>query len=368
MRIGIDARMLGPGFGLARYTQQLVKQIAKMDSPHTFVLFVRNENQLKESGITSSDSVEIVIADIHWYTLAEQTKMSGIISSAQVDLMHFPHWNVPYFYDGSYIVTIHDLTMYHFPRPEATTLGPLMFWLKDRAHRMLLKRVTRRAKHIITTTEFTKQDVHKHLRVPLEKMTTVYQAPFKDESSFQQKFEIEKPYVLYVGSAYPHKNLEGLIAAWEVYQEEHGTDHQLVLVGKEDYFSKRLKVENQNTTCLILFAGFVPDGELTNLYKGASLYVFPSLYEGFGLPPLEAMQHGVPVVSSNRSCLPEVLGEAALFVDPENPSAFAEAIHKGLTDQDLRAVLKRNAQTELKRYSWERHGAQTLRIYEKFGK
>jgi len=398
MKIGIDARMLGPGFGLARYVQQLVKHLAQAETGHEFVLFLRRENweevtlplsggvgggraESPKDGLTERPTLTPphrggrftkALADMPWYSLEEQTKFSGIIKREGIDLMHFPHWNVPYFYSGPYVVTIHDLTMYHFPRPAATTLGPLKFWLKDRAHRMLLKRVTKKAHHIITTSEFTRQDVHRTLRVPMEKMTTTYQAPFENpgsrdvepEADVLQAYGVTKPYVMYVGAAYPHKNLEGLLEAWKLFEEKHGDEYQLVLVGKENHFySKLLGSPAMNQCNNVVYTGFVPDEELVALYDNASLYVFPSMYEGFGLPPLEAMSHGVPVVSSNRSCLPEVLGEGALYFDPESAEQMAEVIERGLEDGGVRAELKQKGREEVRKYSWEKLAKKTLGIY-----
>lgn len=173
--------------------------------------------------------------------------------------------------------------------------------------------------------------------------------------------------MIYVGAAYPHKNLEGLLKAWAIFQEKYGGEYQLVLVGKEDYFWRRLKDRGSQIIDhrSLIFTDFVSDADLSSVYKHASLFVFPSLYEGFGLPPLEAMAHGVPVVSSNRTCLPEVLGEAALYFDPENYAQMAEVIHRALTDDEIRFALKENAREELKRYSWEKLARETVWVYEK---
>ena len=377
MRIGIDARMIGSGYGIGRYIEQLVTHLLKIDNENEYVFFVMehgtwNMEQLRVK--CKMSNVKCVPVRIPWYSWKEQVKLKPIIKKAKVDLMHFPHWNVPLTYNDPFVVTIHDLIMFHYPRPEATTLGPLKYWAKDRAHRLVIRHAVRAAKHILTTSEFTKQDVHKTLAVPLEKMTTTYQAPFGDKESrirnqelgINSKFQIQKTYVLYVGAAYPHKNLEGLLKAWTIFQEKYGGEYQLVLVGKEDYFWRRLmsnvKCQMSNVVC----TGFVSDVELGELYKSASLFVMPSLYEGFGLPPLEAMAHDVPVVSSNRTCLPEVLGEAALYFDPENYEQMAEVMWRGLTDEDVRFALKENAREELKRYSGNKLAEETLRAYERF--
>ncbi len=375
MKIGIDCRMLGPGFGLARYVEQLVTHLLEIDSDNEYVLFLKDPSLTLP--LLRGGNIKLVKADIPWYSLAEQIKFKKIIEKEKVDLMHFPHWNVPLFYNKPFVVTIHDLIMYHFPRAEATTLGPIKFWLKDRAHRILVKHAVKKAKQILVTSEFTKQDIHQTLHVPMEKMIVTYQAPF-DSSQFLvhssqcdiSKFGVNKKYVLYVGSAYPHKNLENLIRAWQIFTDKHDNDYQLVLVGKDSYFYDRLVNDPSLTLPLlrggnVVYAGFVPDDELVELYKNASLYVFPSLYEGFGLPPLEAQKYNVPVVSSNASCLPEVLVDSALYFDPENLDQMADMMWTGLTDNNLRFELQNNARENLQRFSWQKLAEQTLEVYKK---
>ncbi len=377
MKIGIDARMLGKGFGLARYVEQLTKHLLEIDHDNQYVLFVRPENFQK---IKASGEVKVVLCDIPWYSWQEQIKFKKIIAREEVDLMHFPHWNVPLFYNAPFVVTVHDLIMFHHARPEATTLGPLKFWLKDKIHRLVVKHAVEKSKHIIATSEFTKRDIVDTLNIKPDRISVTYQAPFEARSNLPdrqageqgtvsneidvlKKFDINKPYVLYVGAAYPHKNLAGLLKAWELFEEKYNGEYQLVLVGKDNYFYRRLQstVERRPST---IFTGFVDDVELSELYSHAKLYVFPSLYEGFGLPPLEAMMHGVPVVSSNRTCLPEVLGEAALYFDPENIAQMAEVMHTGLTDENIRFELKTKARETLSLYSWQRLAEQTKEIYE----
>lgn len=373
MKIGIDARMYGPKqAGLGRYVQQLITGLLEIDSENEFVFFVRDvRDPLLTSPYKGEGKVSVVVADIPWYGLAEQIKFKKIIQKEKLDLMHFPHWNVPLFYNDPFVVTIHDLIMYHYPRPEATTLGPIKFWLKDRAHRIVLRHAVKKAKKIIVTSEFTRQDVHETLGVELEKMAVTYQAPVVrtqntiNKTQLLNKFWINKSYVLYVGNSYPHKNLDRLLKAWGIFEKKFGFDYQLVLAGKESVFYTNLK---SYVLCpkSAIFVGYVPDDELAQLYSSASLYVFPSLYEGFGLPPLEAQQYGAPVVSSSASCLPEVLGESALYFDPENVEQMADAIHRGLTDENIRFQLKQNAAENLKRFLGERMARETKNIYENY--
>jgi len=364
MNIGIDARMYGPKQGgLGRYVAQLVDVLLEAGHDHEYVLFV-----LPGVHISKRPNVRLVEVDVPWYGWKEQLLLPWIIKRERVDLMHFPHWNVPLLYHDPYVVTVHDLIMYHFPRQEASTLGPVWYWVKDKLSRLVVHHAVHAAKHLFVTSEFTKQDVHKTLRVPLEKMTVTYQSPTRNKEqgtrnkSALLKYGVTKPYVLYVGNAYPHKNLERLVEAWDLFQNNYSTDYQLVLVGKKNFFYERLL--NSITTKQysdIVFTDFVPDDELALFYENASLFVFPSLYEGFGLPPLEAMTYGVPVVSSNRSCLPEVLGDAALYFDPENVEEMADAMWRGVSDEGK--PIPNNRQKLLSSYSLSTFIRSMLHVY-----
>lgn len=376
MKIGIDCRMMGSqNSGLGRYVEQLVLGLIEMDKENEYVLFVSTNTPPNIPFLRGELRFRIVIADIPWYSWQEQIKFKKIIDQEKIDLMHFPHWNVPLFYNKPFVVTVHDLIMYHYPRQEASTHGPLVYWFKDLAHRIVLRHAVRKAKHVIVTSEFTKQDLHQTLGVPLEKMTAVYQAPFeseklkvKSEKNNLDKWKINKKYVLYVGNAYPHKNLEGLLKAWQIFEEKYGGDYQLVLVGKKNFFYEKTIKEIEKLRNLeirnIIFTDYVNDNEISALYKNASLYVFPSLYEGFGLPPLEAQQFGVPVVSSSASCLPEILGESALYFDPENYQQMAEMIHIGLTNENSRFDLRNNARENLQRFSLEKMVEEIIGVYK----
>ena len=373
MVIGIDCRMLGPEQGgIGRYVEQLVKHLLEIDRENQYILFLRKENLNNFQFSIFNFQLNTVLVDIPWYSWKEQTAFNPIIRKQNLDLMHFPHWNVPIFYNDPFVVTIHDIIMFHYPRPEATTLGPAKFWLKDRMHRIVIRHAVGRAQHILVTSEFTKRDVHETLGVPMERMTVTYQAPFgtkkqetRNKKQILEKYGIGKPFVLYVGAAYPHKNLEGLLKAWKLFVEKYGEGYQLVLAGKENYFYKKIRSPITDHRSLI-HAGFIPDNDLATLYEHASLYVFPSLYEGFGLPPLEAQAFGVPTVSSNRTCLPEVLGESALYFDPENYEQMADVIHRGLTDENTRFELKQNAAENSSRFSWEKLAGETLEVYSRF--
>lgn len=383
MRVGIDARMYGSFHsGLGRYVEQLIRQLKEIDSKNEYVIFLKSEAFY--SFELPDEKWKKVLVDVHWYGFEEQFKMLGIIKNENVDLMHFPHWNVPFFYRKPFVVTIHDLIMFHFSRREATTHGPLVYFLKDRLHRIIVSSVIRRARHIFATSEFTKQDIINTFNSELKKISVIYQEASlfhcDDQKSMIEcavlsEYNISKPYVLYVGNAYPHKNLERLIKSWKIVEESY-PEFQLVLVGRESSFYKKIKIlaERQYNFSdslkkgtehkSIIFTGYVDNSKLNDLYNNAHLFVFPSLYEGFGLPPLEAMVNNVPVVSSNASCLPEVLGDGALYFDPRDINDMARVIEQGIGSEEIRFTMRKNAKEELRRYSWRHAVEKILQMYK----
>jgi len=373
--IGIDARFFGPrGKGLGRYTQKLIEALQELDQQNDYVIFLRQENF--NEFYPQNPRFRKVLADWRWYTLAEQIFMPLAIKKEKIDLMHFPHFNVPIFYFGAFVVTIHDLILRNFATRRASALGFLKYWLKNFGYRVVIWFALKRAQKIITVSEYVKNDIVKCFGVNPEKIVVTYEGapekslPFPGFKHKLKEFGIAKRYLLYVGNAYPHKNLERLIGAFEILIDDFKKDLQLVLVGEEDYFYQRLQ-EEASTSILrrieaadrVIYTDFVSDENLWTLYQNSALYVFPSLCEGFGLPPLEAMSHGVPVAASKATCLPEILGEAAVYFDPMNPHDIAEKINQVLSDENLSRTLVRGGFEQIKKYSWRKMGEETLKIY-----
>lgn len=235
------------------------------------------------------------------------------------------------------------------------------------AYKIVIYLAVKRAKKILAVSEFTKNDIIKQFKVKPEKIAVTYEGvaellktPFikGGRGDF-----ISRPYLLYVGNAYPHKNLEGLIRVFSKINKNR-SDLKLVLAGKEDYFYNRLKQYAKNFSDNIIFPGYVPDKELAELYQNALIYVFPSFYEGFGLPPLEAMSHGLPVVSSNKTCLPEILGESALYFNPDDETDIKHKIEQALANERLRAELIKRGYEQIKKYSWRDCAEKTLEVYK----
>lgn len=369
-RIGIDARFYGSiGKGLGRYTQKLIENLEKVDSENCYFVFLRKENF--DEYVPKNANFKKVLADYRWYTLSEQIAMPRLLNSYRLDLVHFPHFNVPVFYFGKFVITVHDLILVHFPTIRSSTLSPALYWFKFMAYKLVIQSALTRSSRIIAVSEFTKKDILKTYQTISEaKVTVTYEgcenyrtSGAADEGKILQKYAILKPYLIYIGNVYPHKNPERLVLAFKKLKE-HGTDLNLVFVGGDDYFYGRLKqfVAEQNIEGVV-FSGFVPDGEMGVLLEQAFAYVRPSHYEGFELPPLEAMAKGVPVLSSKHECALEILGDSALYFDGNDVDDIATKIVQLQNDPQLAKVLIEKGYEQIKKYDWKKMAAQTLEIY-----
>jgi len=377
MRIGIDARFLGPKQkGLGRYVQKLVENVVD-SGDFEFVIFLRKKNF--DEFNSAAKNVKKVLADWRWYTLAEQVFMPFIIWKERVDLMHFPHFNVPIFCPSKFVVTIHDLVLKRFPTKRTTTLNPVIYKIKESGYRLVLNSAIKKSKKIIAPSNFTKQEILEHFKIDSSKIDVIYEGvPVAEASGVEEgvgreflgKYGISKHYILYVGNAYPHKNLDGLIAAFSKIIKEYKLDFQLVLVGEIDYFYERLKglilkkFNDLSAKKMIVFSNFVSEKELPIFYKNASLYISPAFFEGFGLPALEAMSYGVPVVSSGEGAQPEILGDAVLYFNPDNVGDMAEKMSVLLKNENIKERMVKTGFDMAKRYNWKKMAEETIKIYK----
>jgi len=371
MRIGIDARFYGTaGRGLGRYVSELIRELELIDRENDYVIFLRRANygayEPKNPKFTKA------LAEFPWYGWKEQLIYPFWLRKFRLDLLHFPHFNVPLLYRRPFIVTVHDLILMKFPTVRATTLPPFLFRLKFAAYKVVIGSALRRAREIATVSQFVKNDIERTFPFAKNKRITVtYEACAPTLSgatgSPKDKTPIARPYFLYVGSAYPHKNLETLISAFAAFRRSGFTGHRLVIVGEKDRFMTRLENETRSAAAdaNVVFFGRATDEELAAIYDGAQVYVFPSLCEGFGLPPLEAMSRGIPVASSNACCLPEVLGDAAEYFDPSDGKSIVASLAKLASDETLRKTLAEKGRQRAQGFNWKDCAEQTRAIYER---
>jgi glycosyltransferase involved in cell wall biosynthesis len=382
MRIGIDARLYGPeNRGLGRYIQKLIKYLEKIDQKNQYIIFLRKANW--DNYQPRNSNFKKVLADYRCYSLKEQIFMPWKIWQQKLDLIHFPHYNVPILLAlakgcwsvPKFIVTIHDLVISRFPDQRATTLNPFLYKIKLWAYRLVIWLAVKRAKKIITVSEFTKKELVDYFKVSSKKITVTYEGVEPEKSTIydlrskrQQisretnKYQsISSPYFLYVGAAYPHKNLENLLRVFKSFTSHY----YLVLVGRQDYFYQRLKKEAQEMGLekKVIFTGHLDDQALSQIYQNAFLYIFPSYYEGFGLPGLEAMAHGLPVVASQAGSLPEIFEEAALYFNPNDVEDMIRVINRVVNDENLRRDMVKKGFEQIKKFSWQRCAERTLEIY-----
>jgi glycosyltransferase involved in cell wall biosynthesis len=374
MRIGIDARFYGPkvgGGGLGRYVAELVTHLEQIDSSNEYVLFLRKEN-FHECRVTRPNFTKRLV-DVPWYSLAEQRVLPQEITLSKVNFMHFPHWNVPIFSRTPFLVTIHDLILLEDPMSaHATTRNAFVHGVKYAGFRLVLENAVHRSRHIIAVSEHTKQSILKHFRVKSQKVSVIHSgvnAPLEGRGVSLRNLGVVEPYVLAVGNRYPHKNLETLIQAFVPVFAKHASA-SLVLAGRHDVFTERLMRLTDKLGLpehAVRFVDLPNDEELGALYRHASLLAFPSRIEGFGIPPLEAMHVGTPVMSSDASCLPEILGDAATCVDPDDDAKMAEVMLTALENPaSLKAQVERGHE-RVKNFRWDTAAKQTLETYLRFG-
>jgi glycosyltransferase involved in cell wall biosynthesis len=364
VRIAIDARKLHD-YGIGTYVRNLARELARQDGDDEYVLLCRPDDVEFVRGLGAR--FRPVVERAGQYSVREHLTIPLALQRARVDLFHAPHYVVSPLTRCPYVVTIHDCIHLRFPQdlPNRAAHGYA---------RAVMKMAARRARRVLTVSEASKRDILYFLGVPPEKIEVIPNAlderlaapPSEaDIERVRQRFLLTAPFILYTGNIKPHKNVDRLIEAYSLLRGRGSRDVKLLIIGDEisKYPNLRRLVHRHQLHQHVRFLGFVPDATLAVLYRLASVFVFPSLCEGFGLPPLEAMALGAPVITSNVSSLPEVVGDAALLIDPLDPGAIALAIERVLGDPGLRAELIRRGHERVKAFSWARSVARTRQVY-----
>ncbi len=340
---------------------RLLQHLQVLDTKNHYTLLLRPDDDWQP---TASNFTTLICRYRQFsFNLLDQITFARYLKKLKPDLVHFGMApQEPLFYGGKRVTTLHDLTMLRFAR--AGSLPRWLHFIRMIGYRILLRLSLRKATRIIVPTEFVKQDVINYLPMISRNVVTTLEASEPPlEADAVKPEQVSDSFILYVGSAFPHKNLPFLVDSLpEIVGQP---DLKLVMAGKKEYYYRKLDkyIGTKSYSNRIITPGFVTDAELKWLYENCSAYVFPSLSEGFGLPGLEAMVHGAPVVSSNATCLPEVYGDSALYFDPKNVDDMASKISSVLTDKKLRDELITKGYKQAAKYSWQKMAQQTLDVY-----
>lgn len=366
IRIGFDATpLLGPRSGVGSYTSRLLEAMLRTNPEWEYLLYSNRPLGPLEPELAQARPVvsRLPSKRLIWM----QSLLPALIQRSQPDLCHFPNAMAPLWQPQPFVLTIHDASLFLYSH-----YHPRMRLLSIR---LTLPLLARRAAAVICVSHHARAELVRILKLDPEKVYVVYEAapagyrPVADPHELERlrrKYRLPERFLLHVGTLEPRKNLPRLVRA--IHQiRQRGCDISLVLVGAQGWHLNGLgrEIERLGLQDAVHFAGYVPGEDLPGLYSLATLFVFPSLYEGFGLPPIEAMACGAPVLCSDRGSLPEICDGAAYMVDPEDEQALADGLLALLGDAEWRAELSRRGQARARAFSWEKAARETALVYRR---
>jgi len=370
MKIVIDARLYGlENAGLGRYVMKLVQELVKLDKKNEYAVLLRKKYF---KSLKFPKNWRKVLADVSHYSFAEQIKLPIILSKEKADLVHFPHLNVPIAFKGKFVVTIHDIVMNKFKGSETTNLSLPLYFAKRIGYKRVFKKAVTDSAKIIVPSRFTKRELMDYYKIEDDKIEVTYEGVDEIKSVKQNpakvaaSYSLTLPYFLYVGNAYPHKNLKRAIKAVSEYNLKHSQKIMFAISSSRSVFTQRLEkiVEESGSEEYVRLLGFVPDEDLLALHKRAEGYIFPSLYEGFGLPGLEAMSAGCLVLASETPVFKEVYKDKVVYFNPFDSNSIEAAIKDVMTmDKKKKGKMIKDGKSFVKRYSWSKMAKETLEIY-----
>ena len=358
MRIAIDARIINSTTGT--YCLELIKGLEALDKINQYFIIVPSKD--KSYLELTNPNFKIITADFPNYSLSEQIAFKKFLDSLQVDLVHFCMPQQPLLYEGKTVTTFHDLTLL---KTYNSDKNYFIYHFKQLIGKFVFKSAFKKSNAIIVPSNYTKNDLISYFKFDDSKINVIYEAASKLNITGLQPVDLPfKQYLLYVGNQSDYKNIKALAKAHQELLSKYpnlglvlvGSLNQAALINQE-YFTKH-NYKN------IYFTGFLSNQKRDYLYKNALCYVFPSLMEGFGLPGLEAMNYGLPVVSSNATCLPEIYGEAACYFNPNNIGSIVKAIDKVVSSPNYQQQLISLGYQQVKKYSWNETAKQTLSVYQ----
>jgi glycosyltransferase involved in cell wall biosynthesis len=360
--IVIDARELRTTSG--RYVERLLHYLQQIDKGYDYTILLTPKDF--DGWAPTNERFTKVVTPYKEFTFGEQLGFKRQLELLKPDLVFFPMVHQPVLYRGNVVTTIQDLTGIRFRNP---TKNPVIFTVKQLIYKGINKYIPRKSRLLITPTEFVKQDIMQYAHIPADKITVTLEAADFIHSSPTAPKTINlqnSKFIMYVGRPQPHKNLWRLIEAYALLRPSH-PDLKLVLAGRKDAMYNHIETKAKAAGIAegIIFTDYITDAELRWLYQNTQAYIFPSLSEGFGLPGLEAMMHGAPVVSSNATCLPEVHGDAAHYFNPLDPADMAQKIAEVIDDPGFRNELVKRGKVQSAKFSWKRMAEQTLDVFKR---
>ncbi len=380
MQIGIDISTLvnhGQDIGAGRYIFNLVENLLKIDNVNSYLLtgrYLTSDYMSIARELTAGYPASKVKLKLY-PTTQKKLKYWDLFRfppyeflGARAEVMHFPDFLVSPTLNRNIVLTINDLAFVRFPE--------FNFGWFIKKYTKEVRNNARRAKKVIAISESTKNDIVNFFSINPSKIEVIYPAAGKifrklkkedTDKSITDRYNAGKKYILSVGTIEPRKNYVALIESYNVLREEYGTNVKLVIVGRTGWKSEATYQKREDSPYRedILFLGRVEDRDLVQLYNQAELFVYPSVFEGFGLPPLEAMSCGLPVIASDASSLPEVVGGAGILVPPKDTGRLASAIMSVLEDSSLKEKLSSKSIKQASRFSWDKNARKTLKAYSK---
>jgi glycosyltransferase involved in cell wall biosynthesis len=371
VKVAIDIRRMTE-FGIGTYIRNVVRTLARLDRESKYFL-IGSLAKVGECGPLPPNFHAVALEGSD-NTVKGNLEFRAVVRRLHCDVVHIPHlfW-IPRGLPCPYVVTVHDLLEHMYASRDASSLWRSL-------HFQLTRRALSHAARVLAVSQFTKGEIERIFRIPHERIEVVYNAIDErflhghatqaDRELIAERYQVSYPFILYAGAIRPHKNVVRIIEAFsalksELEKERQFPDLKLIVIGDDLSSHPRLRrtVVRSGVQNDVRFLGFVPIDVLRIFYDVAKIFVFPSLYEGFGLPPLEAMAHGTPVVASNNSSLPEVTGNAALLVNPENVFEIQRALQRALLDPALRTRMKQRGYEQAQRFSWTSSVSRILEIY-----
>lgn len=370
MNIGIDARMLGTMHGgIGRYVFELSKNLAQVSPLDDFFVFynVKQSDFTQVDELKSLPNVFMVATKIRHYSLMEQISFHRLLNKYNLDLMHFPNFNVPLLYNKPFVVTIHDLVHHKISGHKKSR------YLHFLAYKKIIQNAAQKSRMIITVSESSKKDIVKQFDVNPEKVKVTYLGASINTGlseaevlEVKKTFLLSKPYFLFVGVLERKKNAVNLARGFDAFITKYNLDMDLVIVGKADkhYPDIRHKILDIKAWQRLVFCGEVTPRELAALYKGAYAFASASLHEGFGLPGVEAMRFGLPLLVSNIETFNEIYDNAAVYFNPLDPEDIAEKFHLLATDKNFYSQIREHAVARSELFDWKKTAMETLEIYK----